>query len=58
MALAGLKWKCCLLYIDDTIVFSRELIQHQVDVQEVLRGLNEAGVTLKLKKCESCSITA
>ena len=52
MTLARLKWKCCLLYIDDIIIFSREFIHHKEDVREVLRKLKQAALTLKLTKCE------
>ncbi len=42
----------CLVYIDDSIVFSRNRRQHKRHAQQVLDRLHEAGFTLKLKKCE------
>ncbi len=49
--LAGVKWKSCLVYLDDVIVFSRNIEEHFDHLQDVLRLLEQAGVTLKLKKC-------
>ena len=49
--LAGLRWKTCLVYLDDVIVFSRTFDKHVKHVQEVLHILRSAGISLKLKKC-------
>ena len=49
--LAGLRWKSCLVYLDDIIVFSRTAEEHLVHVKEILEKLQDAGVSLKLKKC-------
>ena len=50
--LSGVRWQTCLIYLDDVIVFSETPEQHLEDVDEVLRLLGQAGVSLKLKKCE------
>jgi len=50
--LSGLKWKICLVYLDDVIIFSATPEQHIKDVDTVLTRLREAGVTLKLRKCK------
>ncbi len=50
--LAGIKWKSCLVYLDDVIVFSRTLEQHFAHLRGVLELLKQAGVTLKLPKCK------
>ena len=50
--LGGLKWTCCLVYIDDIIVFSPTFEQHRKDLQSVLRRLIQANLTIKLAKCE------
>ncbi len=42
----------CLVYLDDVIAFSRTIEEHFEHLQDVLRLLEEAGVTLKLKKCQ------
>ena len=37
MVLAGYRWKSCLVYIDDVIVFSKSFDEHLVHVKEVFR---------------------
>ena len=49
--LAGLRWKTCLVYLDDVIVFSKTFDEHVKHVQDVLTILQRAGISLKLKKC-------
>jgi Reverse transcriptase (RNA-dependent DNA polymerase) len=49
--LAGVKWKTCLVYLDDIIVFSSSREAHLHHVHEVLSLLEEAGLSLKLSKC-------
>ena len=36
LLLAGLKWKCCLVYLDDIIIFSKTFEQHLSDLGDVL----------------------
>ena len=50
--LARFKWRTCLVYLDDIIVFSNNLDDHLSHVREIMRVLQDAGITLKLKKCE------
>ena len=50
--LSGYRWRSCLVYIDDVIIFSRDSEEHLRHVEEVLSTLHKAGVTLKLPKCE------
>ena len=52
MILAGVRWQFALVYLDDVIVYSRTVDEHEEHVRAVLRLLQSAGVTLKLKKCE------
>jgi len=49
--LSGLKWKVCLVYLDDVIILSANAEQHVKDNDPVLHRLREAGVTLNLEKC-------
>ena len=49
--LAGLRWNSCLVYLDDIIVFSRSIEDHFQHLGEILAILKEAGLSLKLKKC-------
>ena len=50
-ALAGLSWKCCMVFVDDIIVFSRTWHEHLIHLDEVLSAIAKAGITLKMKKC-------
>ena len=50
--LAGLKWKCCLVYIDDIIVYSPDLQTHYRNLVEVFDALRRAGLSFKLSKCK------
>ena len=50
--LSGVKWKTCLVYLDDVIVFSKSVDDHIAHIDEVLRILGDAGISLKLRKCE------
>jgi len=44
-------WKFVLVYIDDTIVFLKDIKSHIHDLSIVLCLLRESGVTLSLSKC-------
>jgi len=50
MILGGLKWKRCLVYVDDIIVFSQSAGEHKEHHREVFTALRGAGVSLKAKK--------
>ena len=54
VVLAGLKWQCCLVYIDDVIIYSPTFDQHLNDLKEVFQTLREANLTLKASKCYFC----
>jgi hypothetical protein len=54
IVLAGLKWQCCLVYIDDIIVFSTTFEQHLHDLRKVFNALSDANLTLKASKCHFC----
>ena len=49
--LAGLHWTSCLVYLDDIIVFSRNISDHLQKLREVLTRLQEAGLKIKPIKC-------
>lgn len=49
--LASVKWKYAIVYLDDIIIFSKNVDEHFHHINNVLRMLKEAGMTLKLKKC-------
>ena len=50
--LAGLRWKSCLVCLDDIIVFSRSIEHHFKHLGEILAILKDAGLSLKLRKCK------
>ena len=49
--LRGLHWKTLLIYLDDIIVFSKDLDSHLERLKEVFVRLQEAGLKLKPAKC-------
>ena len=51
MALQGLQWITCLIYIDDIIVFGKSFEEHMGRVEEVLERIKAAGLKLKAEKC-------
>ena len=51
LALQGLQWVTCLIYIDDIIVFGADFDQHMARVEEVLDRIAKAGLKLKPDKC-------
>ena len=52
MALQGLQWITCLIYIDDIIVFGKNFDEHISRVEQVLERIQAAGLKLKPQKCE------
>ena len=51
MALSGLNYEVCFLYLDDVIVFGKTLRQHNSNLVEVLNRFRK--VNLKLNPCKS-----
>lgn len=51
MILSGVKWKTCLVYLDDIIVFSKDHKDHLAHLEEIFELLARAGVSLKATKC-------
>ena len=54
IVLAGLKWQCCLVYIDDVVIYSPTFEQHLTDLKNVFEALRTANLTLKASKCQFC----
>lgn len=44
--------KCCLVYMDDVIIFSSSLEEHKKDLMKVMNKLKEANLKIQLDKCE------
>lgn len=55
--LRGLKWKTCLCYLDDIVVFSSTFTDHLQRLDEVLTCLSNAGLQINTKKCRFASTT-
>lgn len=51
-ALAELIDKCCIVYLDDVLVYSKTMEQHRKDVRAVLALLRKEELHLNLAKCE------
>lgn len=49
--LREVKGKCCMVYIDDIVVYSKTMAEHLQHLQQVFTCLHKAGLTLNLKKC-------
>ena len=50
--LRGLHWKNLLIYLDDVVIFSRDIESHLDRLEEVLKRFRAAGLKLKPSKCE------
>jgi Reverse transcriptase (RNA-dependent DNA polymerase) len=53
VVLSGVKWRTCLVYIDDIIVFSASFEDHLRDVAGVLEILRTANAQLKPEMCQN-----
>ena len=47
----GLHWKCCLVYIDDILVFGNDFESALLSLELVLNRVAEYGLQLKSTKC-------
>ena len=52
LALRGLSWTSCLIYLDDVIVFGTSVTDHLTKLQQILERLRQANFKLKPTKCE------
>ena len=51
LALQGLQWETCLIYIDGIIVFGATLEEHLDRVEKVFEKIKAAGLKFKPEKC-------
>ena len=51
MALRGLEWERCLVYLDDVIVFGTSFDHCLSNLEQVFTRLDDAGLKLKPSKC-------
>ena len=54
LALQGLQWTSCLIYLDDVIIFGATFEQHQQRLRQILSRVKLAKMKLKPEKCELC----
>jgi transposase InsO family protein len=52
LVLAGLSWECCLVYVDDIIVFSKTFELQATRLALVFKRLQDAGLKLRPDKCK------
>jgi len=43
---------CCIVYLDDVLIYSNTLRQHQKDVSNILEAIPKSGMKVKPSKCE------
>ena len=49
--LVDLKWRICLVYLDDCVIFSKTFPEHLRRIRLVLSRFRKAGFKLKMSKC-------
>jgi Reverse transcriptase (RNA-dependent DNA polymerase) len=52
LTMAGLVWNCCLVYLDDVIVYAPTFEAHLRRLKLVFEGLLHANLKLKESKCQ------
>lgn len=52
IALAGLNYESCFIYLDDIIVFGKSLKEHNTNLVKVLQRLRQVNLKLNPQKCE------
>lgn len=50
--LQSLIGKICFVYLDDIIIYSKDMETHEKDIRTVLSKLEEVGLTVKPQKCK------
>ena len=52
--LSGLVWQCCIVYIDDIIIYSNTFEEYKQHLKEVFKRLKAANIVIKPEKCTVC----
>lgn len=52
LAMRGLQWTSCLIYLDDVIIFGRTFQEHTARLRKVLERIRQANLKLKPRKCD------
>ena len=51
VALAGLQWTTCLIYLDDVLIFGKTFLEQISRIEAILQKIRIAGLKLKPSKC-------
>ena len=43
---------CCIVYLDDVLLYSRTRLGQQQDVKHILEAIQKSGMKIKPSKCE------
>jgi len=43
---------CCIVYLDDVLIYSNTPQQHRKDVSNILEAIRKSGMRVKPSKCE------
>jgi len=43
---------CCIVYLDDVLIYSNNLQQHRKEVSNILEAIRKSGMKVKPSKCE------
>ena len=49
--LAGLRWKICVAYLDDVVIWSKDLDEHMDRLETVFSAIDRANLRMNPKKC-------
>ena len=49
--IAGLKWKICVAYLDDIIVYSQDFASHINNLKQVFKAIESANLRMNPSKC-------
>jgi len=44
--------RCCIVYLDEVLLYSNSLQQHLKDVSNILEAIRQSGMKVKPCKCE------
>ena len=47
----GMLWDCCMVYVDDIVIFSQTEEEHIEKIKQLLQRLRDAGLMVNTKKC-------
>ena len=50
--LRDMQWERAVLYLDDIIIFSKDVTTHMERIQEVFKRLQDANLKLEPSKCQ------